>query len=706
MSKTALNSHAEIISAIINHKANLSFAQHLLNGKVDEKHILANIDYVETGYLVPNDTQTGFLAKPFMDAITHAINTLDGSALIDIVKECRRYTPFNTELYFIFDKAFTDVGLVGLVSNQILIGDIPLTVGIASHTKLSEEAALTKAEMAFTLLQSSPIVLQTRKKHRRVFESILLAHPGAQKKIIESTLGYHWVGALERTQEEGRYKLLHDYLTALAKKPDELKAKSKAGTEKMVTMMKEMHKTTPESATIASDMINQITGTDFSRPGPSPAGNMPVKENNSPQETNDMKTPFIQFTGTAHLLGNFMIHGQTELEELDILTKIVCTPHDGAGTLPLITNALSFIHRSEFQEAICKQVLGVHHDLTTSPTERGIKITKVVETQVNLWTDHGSSRYKGNNVQRNVIDQLGMFGAVGINPTPQVQENECGCPLCHESPETLELNNPRYDFSGMIKFLTERYGKEQLKPMGEKEELDAQLFIKVLEGLTKAKPQDIYGTDTGFKQIEEICPCPDCVNERIEESALRKMREGSEPQVIVIELDESLDDQASMRIVEDARTEWFAKMFGITADLIAPQKQVMKEMPNTRDLLSKFSHKDGTIDILALVQYANRPRPKATKATVTTSEISTVHVSSFDVHGVDGEIINTFKMRFDEDDNNLRISGSDGRVVFHAVVESLIDAKYVFRNFKKGVPQKAAVRSAHFACIRVGGKVL
>lgn len=101
--------------------------------------------------------------------------------------------------------------------------------------------------------------------------------------------------------------------------------------------------------------------------------------------------------------------------------------------------------------------------------------------------------------------------------------------------------------------------------------------------------------------------------------------------------------------------------------------------------------------------YLQETKHNPAKAVVITSAISTVSVSSFDVFGDDVGITETFNMHLDESTGYLNISDKKGIVLIRIFVRDPADAKYVFRQFKKGIEQGSGRELAIRACSQVAG---
>ena len=226
----------------------------------------------------------------FVTMVENAIRSRNGSILIDIIKEAGK----NKHL----PPAYVTKHFVGLFSDSGLqlfesegkLFDVPG----AYQTGMGypdDEAAVNKAVECIKDIQGHHYTSPTLKRKAKILYNIFYVYAHLQTRVLLATLGQEWVD-----NAEGK-----DFFT------------------------------------FKEAIDNTIKGI---------AANKPETKYTQPE------TPYIYFQGTTHLNGPQTIHAKDPSAEIELLKEIMLdttTKRQDA-----FCKALSFIHRSEFQESIYK----------------------------------------------------------------------------------------------------------------------------------------------------------------------------------------------------------------------------------------------------------------------------------------------------------------------------------------------------------------
>lgn len=364
---------------------------------VNLEAIIKNFGFVETGYL-QNSGSVKCDYGYLITLIDKAIKSRNGSILIDIIKEAGKNVNISPQyLLEQFTELFSDAGLQ-LFESEGKLFDVPSKYRTGEGCSSGEEA-IEKAVGCLKDIQLGTMTYGTLKRKAKIVYNILHVYAHLQTEILTKALGPLWVNNC-RGKDFSAFK---------------------------------------EAIDNAIDGIKILAAeTKYTRE----------------------ESPYIYFQGREHLCGPTAVHSTDDPdEEIGILKNIMLS--DKLSDKETFTKAISFIHRSIFQEEI-------YHFLTS-----------LYEVNETYWTADNRQRADF------VYNLVGRYMEGNRKPRPSEAE---------ASPLASRYNMQDRDLKPtQSKEETMSTQQEIFKTLS-----GARSLKEIIEFLKNAKPEDIA-------QVQKVC---------------------------------------------------------------------------------------------------------------------------------------------------------------------------------------------------------
>lgn len=386
-----------LIEAILKFKSAFIFPDHG-GANVNLEAIIKNFSFVETGYLQDSGSvkcDYGYL----ITLIDKAIKSRNGSILIDIIKEAGKNVNISPQyLMEQFIELFSDAGLQ-LFESEGKLFDVPSKYRTGEGCSSGEEA-IEKAVGCLKDIQLGTMTHTTLKRKAKIVYNIFHVYAHLQTEILTKALGESWVenfkgkdftafkeaidnstiGArvLAMTNKYTREEPPYIYFQGTAHLTGPCAVHSSTDPDEEIELLKTIMLDTSikgnEAFTKAITFIHRsifqkeiytfLTGefeenethwTVDARRRSDFVHNLVgryMEQHRKPYPPEAEGKPYIHFGGTIHLNGPQTTHGKSVDEELELLKEIMLDTT--IRKQDAFVKALSFIHRSDFQEAIYK----------------------------------------------------------------------------------------------------------------------------------------------------------------------------------------------------------------------------------------------------------------------------------------------------------------------------------------------------------------